>query len=401
MADETVNSIPSNASLVGFPAALNEILVSSLGLVSFNTSSAGVQIVDRVTTLAASLALTGAPVRLNVSMRARVGTSAFTSRLANIPMLTVISPASVQMLGRTATVGTSNLAAFSANRLTLATRPATVTTEIRVLCTATHMQTAVTKCDLFLSFPYRGLNDEAVPLNREVLLSPALRDTPAWSDMVGALDAVWATRIDQPLQYMLRLRDTFPAKYVADSVVSLDDLITFNKTVAVETCNLLGFDHYDGSVFSDQDYMRIGWNLSRYYTEKGTDTFFDFFGYALDAWFSLDALWTTDYIDFASESSGLIGTPVWEGGTWYPTTHVDFRVDLLQFGNLPISALQKLFYKVANINLVLNKFILGAIAPFSTLNIAMAGSMSIIFTSNPFNSNNLNIAMCSRTSITY
>jgi hypothetical protein len=64
-------------------------------------------------------------------------------------------------------------------------------------------------------------------------------------------------------------------------------------------------------------------------------------------------MWTTDYITFYPEGDPFIGTPIWEGGSWYPTTHVSINWDSGKF-NVPLNNVVSLFNDVSNYNLVLN-----------------------------------------------
>lgn len=46
-------------------------------------------------------------------------------------------------------------------------------------------------------------------------------------------------------------------------------------------------------------------------------------------------------------------TPVWQGGTWFPTTHVRVSFDMAKFAGINILSLATFFYEFANYNLVL------------------------------------------------
>jgi hypothetical protein len=70
-------------------------------------------------------------------------------------------------------------------------------------------------------------------------------------------------------------------------------------------------------------------------------------------------LWTEDYINFIEEGAPGIGFPVWDGGLWYPTTHVTLEYDPSAFVSLRPKDVTDFFYYFANINLVLAYITLG------------------------------------------
>jgi hypothetical protein len=139
---------------------------------------------------------------------------------------------------------------------------------------------------------------------------------------------------------------------------------TLEKTLLVRQANLLGFDFADSDLLTSEDYQRIVRNLALYWYGKGTPQFVNFLGFVLNSVIQVRNLWATPgatwdtYGPFVSEGDPSIGTPVWEGGPWFPTTHVEVQFDPFKFGNLSQSKLLALFYAIANYNLVIERIIL-------------------------------------------
>jgi hypothetical protein len=57
------------------------------------------------------------------------------------------------------------------------------------------------------------------------------------------------------------------------------------------------------------------------------------------------------------EGDPLIGTPIWQGGNWFPTTHVRVTFDGTKFSNVSDSDIVAFFYSFAPYNLVLESIV--------------------------------------------
>jgi len=78
------------------------------------------------------------------------------------------------------------------------------------------------------------------------------------------------------------------------------------------------------------------------------------------------------------EGDPLIGTPVWAGGNWFPTSHVNLRYNLLKYGgSLDSNEIRKFFDYVANLNLVLDSVILSESGSIAPANVGLAAKMKI------------------------
>jgi len=138
--------------------------------------------------------------------------------------------------------------------------------------------------------------------------------------------------------------------------------------------NQLGFVYNDidflslPTEYDNSDAIQIlSDTLGGYYIHtKGTKNFADFFGYCFKAIFRVEQLWSyengnDEYPVLLPAGNAGIGTPVWNGGTWYPTSHVNLYYDLAKFGNsLNEQAVKDFFVYISPINLVVAFVILEA-----------------------------------------
>jgi len=267
-------------------------------------------------------------------------------------------------------------------------------------------------------------------MSRQKLLSPYL-DTQVWIDFSDAIDAVFVDTIDNPTRLLSKLRGlqdlysydsafledprdrytvqpytgTLVDTYATEEIRSFTDLLGIESSLMVEQLKLQGFSLPGSNLVYDQelntDLHRIIDSLGQYYTEKGSGYFLDYISYILNADISGALLWTTDYVHFYEEGDPIIGTPVWAGGTWYPTTKMNLSYDYeTVITNQPeIELLGPVFKTMAPINLLLNLILAKAagtmymgismayetliITPFfgpveDTLNVNMAGVTTII-----------------------
>lgn len=209
---------------------------------------------------------------------------------------------------------------------------------------------------------------------RRALLPPYLDDIAAWLDMADSTDEVWKDRIDDPKKFLARLRDTWiippttQAKIDSNTMLDLADFSLPEREILIKQANMIGFDFRESDLLSDSDYQRITRNLSLYWYGKGTGRFKDFMGFVLNTILTVTPLWAEpvsgptgdQYGPFFEEGDPGIGTPIWQGGTWFPTTHVNVSFDPIKFASVSIPRLTSLFYAIANYNLVVNAIILDA-----------------------------------------
>lgn len=238
---------------------------------------------------------------------------------------------------------------------------------------------------------------------RENLLVNYLADNPVWRELIQIFEEAWGDQADDLTQQLSEIRDLHrleadgKAKVAAGQMLDMGDLSLFDRQTMVRICTMLGFGYpnLNDRLFNTEDYLRIAQNIADYYKEQGTDAFIRFFGYCLASRFELKPTWTEDYLEFYPEGDPNIGTPIWEGGTWYPTSHVQFFVELEQANRVNPDDFRDFFYYIAPINLVLLATIFRTRVEAS-LYIAMAGRLRVIDTGITATYDKLRVAMNSR-----
>lgn len=219
---------------------------------------------------------------------------------------------------------------------------------------------------------------------RDRLLPPNYTDASLWKDLADAIDAVFKDSIDNPVKLLPLLRDTFPYRFaewgeeLPYGIFDKTDLYPFPKEEYILVNNYLGFS-FSNSLFEREDFQNLSSNIGSYYAVKGSENFMDFFGYCLGAQFNAVPLWTQNYADFYEEGDLAIGTPVYQGGSWYPTTHVDLTYDFAKFGIFSPYDVADFFYYVAPINLVLRRVVFDSTLIIEDFEMSMAGSIEIYY----------------------
>lgn len=159
-----------------------------------------------------------------------------------------------------------------------------------------------------------------------------------------------------------------------------------DRDVLVDQAKNLGFDYFSSSL-QDDDYQRIITYLAKFWKQNGGDHFVGFMGLIKRTRFDIEQLWTeaigdpglpsegTDpaneydyYANLLSRSeylpkmwnrldfNPLLTTDQALNGTYYPTSHVELSYDILDRPNLDKLDITSLFYLLAPIHLVLERF---------------------------------------------
>lgn len=205
--------------------------------------------------------------------------------------------------------------------------------------------------------------------DRKLLLPPYI-DNATWTDLVESIDATFKDRVDDPTVWLSRIRDLWILKDSTQDKIDSSEMLADTdfempeKALLIRQTNMLGFDFKESSLISESDYQRIARNLALFWYGKGKPNFIDFMGFALNSIIRIVNLWSDPgdtfdtYGEMLEEGDPGIGTPVWEGGPWFPTTHVRVFFDPFRFGTVQMAKLTALFYAIANYNLVLDMIIL-------------------------------------------
>lgn len=230
---------------------------------------------------------------------------------------------------------------------------------------------------------------------RRRFLTPNFDDLAIWRDLADAIDYVLKDSVDNPIRLMSLLRDTYNYRFadlgeeLPSGLFDVNDLYPFPKEEYILVNNLLGFS-ITNSLLAREDYQNLSSTLGTYYGQKGYENFMDFFGYNTGSIFTIKPLWTQNYTSFETEVfsasdltvldiSGVYTpvTPVYKGGTWYPTPNVELTVDFLNFGIYDPADVVKFFYYIAPLNLVLRRLVLESDVQITQMNMSMSGVYEI------------------------
>jgi hypothetical protein len=195
---------------------------------------------------------------------------------------------------------------------------------------------------------------------RSILLPPYLAVNPYFVEYMDAVDSVFESAVDIPTEILGDLRNMWVSNPVLEETyVEQAQLIPFEawsqpeRQILVKQVNMLGMKLMNAGIISNDSYQAIARWVGAYWFGKGTQSFINFINYCLSSQLAVQSLWTEDYVNFVPAGDESIGTPIWEGGTWYPTSHVQIVV-VGSLQSLDISTLISFFYEIANYNLVLN-----------------------------------------------
>lgn len=200
---------------------------------------------------------------------------------------------------------------------------------------------------------------------RSILLPSYMRNVPLWEQLCDSMDIVLGAD-DWAIAQLRTLRDPYAIGPQIQKAIAEGSLYDTTSSEFQQDINLLlkqlafsGLSISKPSFLSAKQILLLFRNIGEYWFAKGTGKIVDFFNYTLGAEIELSPCWTEDYVTFVSEAT-VLGDPltyptVMEGGTWYPTTHVDVNLgsnDL--FSSVPIQDFVAFFRDTFNYNLVLN-----------------------------------------------
>lgn len=231
------------------------------------------------------------------------------------------------------------------------------------------------------------------PFDVSKLLTFNMRDVPAWAQLAEGINEVALRNVINPRRELQAIRDSrrvrkgYAVTYggniglvtridiktgdVGEDEEKDDVTITYpdTDTDVLETHTeqereflirgtfTLGFN-----VISDQitteDYLRIFESLGIYYPQSGTVAFLNYIGFIKNVGLTASQLWSYDNGDARvyPALTTIYGTPKWEGGTWFPTSHIELEYNIEQQPDLPETEVRSMFFKLAPIHLVLKSF---------------------------------------------
>ncbi len=203
---------------------------------------------------------------------------------------------------------------------------------------------------------------------RKVLLPPYL--TADYFQQYGdIIDHVYATEVDQKVAIIRELRSGWHPNPDVEALVLNGSMVdasvwdTLERSLVTQQDNSLGMYLSSAGSIETESLTTISRFLGYYWWERGTYGFLEFINFCLGTGITMQNLWAeydpahpndTKYLNFTPENPDGTppGTPIWDGGTWFPTTHVTLTAK----GGLPIETtdLVTFFYEIANYNLVVN-----------------------------------------------
>lgn len=206
-------------------------------------------------------------------------------------------------------------------------------------------------------------------VDRKKLLPPYLEDFEVWQQLIESIDEVAKPAIDDPTAWLSQLRylyieaSTAAEKITSNEMLSLADFEVPEKEILIKQANQMGFEFKDSDLITTEDYQRIVRNLALFWYSKGRPDFVDFLGFVLNTVIKIKTMWSNNAASYDSygtmlpEGDSGIGSPIDQGGDWYPTTHVQLTFDPFSFQTPSFQKIINLFYAIANFNLVIHSLL--------------------------------------------
>lgn len=182
-----------------------------------------------------------------------------------------------------------------------------------------------------------------------------------WISLLDAVDTVFKTEVDDPAEGLSKIRQTTILSEDAlerlDSGLMIDEshLRSFDKVTNVLSGNLLGFGLQNSDMVTAAQYSRLLRNLSSLWYSKGTQNLDDFISYAFNSQVLIETMWTKDYQTFLPEGDPGIGFSLFQGGEWYPTSHIQVSYDPTVLTSVSVENLLTLVYELGAYTLVVEK----------------------------------------------
>lgn len=193
-------------------------------------------------------------------------------------------------------------------------------------------------------------------MSRSVLLPDSL-NTPFWRTLLDSVDLVWQDDIDNKIKDIYRINEALRFDATEDfELTSETNINVMDRETAIKKLNSLGLKLRTTEGISNEALTRLCANISMYWFSKGSRQFIPFLSYTLGVRISVVQLYTSDYITFLEEGNPGIGTTIYDGGTWYPTSHVHVYVDPSTLVQTDLQSLIDVFFAVAPYTIVVHSW---------------------------------------------
>lgn len=185
-----------------------------------------------------------------------------------------------------------------------------------------------------------------------------MKSYEAWTHLADAIDEAFKDSVDVPSFNLKRLREVVhlgaeaQKKILRGMMIAESELERFDRETLIHCLTLIGSPVRDYTPFSDDQLFRLMQNLPKYWYSKGSKEVVDFISFVLGADFEMRNLWSEDYVNFIPAGEPGIGLSVVDGGTWYPTSHVEIEYDPFQVSGFSPDILLRLLDDLLNYNLV-------------------------------------------------
>lgn len=193
-------------------------------------------------------------------------------------------------------------------------------------------------------------------MSRSVLLPDSL-NTPFWRTLLDAVDHVWKEDIDDKIKDIyfineaIRFNETSLSELTPESSIDIMD-----RETAIKKLNSLGLKLRTTEGISNIALTRLCANISMYWFGKGSEQFIPFLSYTLGVRIRVTQLYTNNYSSFLEVGDPAIGTTIYDGGTWYPTSHVNVYIDPNTLVQTDLQSLIDVFFAIAPYTLVVHKW---------------------------------------------
>lgn len=191
---------------------------------------------------------------------------------------------------------------------------------------------------------------------RSILLPDSL-NTEVWRTLMDAVDYVWKDSIDSKILDIARINEVIRFHTTDDLQLTSESLIdVMDRETSIKKLNSLGLSLRSTDGLSDKALTRLCANISKYWFEKGSKRFIPFLSYTLGVRLKVVQLYTNNYTTFLEEGDSGIGTSVYDGGTWYPTSHVNVYIDPSTLVETDLQSFTDIFFCVVPYTLVVHKW---------------------------------------------
>lgn len=239
-------------------------------------------------------------------------------------------------------------------------------------------------------------------LPRSILLPPYLENNPYFVEFCEAIDEVFDSPVEAATFALQNIRNVWATNKLTEERIAAGEMIDFTEwggvdhATNVRQVNNLGLNISTAEAVDDTAYRALSKFIGSYWFDKGKNSAIDFLNYCLGTNIKIVPLWTKDYVTFhpypgdsetfifssgrrpASDFypvrvhsvvggynidgyNGGVGTSLQQyfspaatpdPPAWFPTTHVDIILPVDTA--VPPDVIGRLFYEIANYNLVIN-----------------------------------------------